>query len=201
MSSPLTSQHSGSGNMGPPPTYSPSGFGNMQQMSQGSIDPTDSVLPDDILDQITELTHSQNEIQQQRQHHMHHQHSVGSDAGQLSMAVNELEMAQNKINQSKKESTEAREQLRALAGKSGPEAVFRKQLSQQKKQAGGALQAKNNHGNKALARENIEKLKHAGNESNISIIRPDPPAPPIESIQPNDQSDSLLQQLLTKELY
>lgn len=66
---------------------------------------------------VTELTHSQNEIQQQRQHHMHHQHSVGSDAGQLSMAVNELEMAQNKINQSKKESTEAREQLRALAGK------------------------------------------------------------------------------------
>lgn len=54
--------------------------------------------------------------------------------------------------------------------------MFRKQLSQQKKQAGGALQAKNNHGNKALARENIEKLKHAGNESNISIIRPDPPA-------------------------
>ena len=63
-----------------------------------------------------------------------------------------------------------------FSGNVGPEAVFRKQLSQQKKQPSTTTtQIKNSHGSKALARENIEKLKHAGNESNVSIIRPDPP--------------------------
>ena len=66
---------------------------------------------------VTELTDSQNEIQQQRQHHMQHQHQGSGGGNAAHVPVGELEMAQNKINQSKKESAELREQLRALAGK------------------------------------------------------------------------------------
>ena len=61
---------------------------------------------------VTELTDTQNEIQQQQMEAMANSGSFPSD----NTLPNEHDIARHKINQSKKESNEMRKQLRALAG-------------------------------------------------------------------------------------
>ncbi|XP_067928373.1 serine-rich adhesin for platelets-like isoform X2 [Watersipora subatra] len=169
-------------------------------VSAGKAD-DDSVLPDDILDQITELTDTQNEIQQNHIDSIAKSNSIPDEVPMTTsgnaMITNEHDLAVQHLNQYKKDYTALRNEYRELVGDTSHQSqgalgqVFRKQLSKSKQ--------KNNLKSPTEPLKS-EKLKQHTDNTPVNVITMEP-RPPIQEMQPNDQRGSvLLLQLLTEDV-